>query len=64
MKGVTRPGQVKRIAGEGMPVMDRPTHGDLIVKFTVAFPTNISAEQAVALRELFKEAAWHGHDEL
>ena len=62
---VTRPGQVVRVVGEGMPVYERGGRGDLFVTYTVAFPSVVSETQAVTLKELFKEAEWsHEHDEL
>ena len=50
-EGVTRPGQVVKIGGEGMPVFEKGgKKGDLYVKYVVAFPTKVSAEQGVKLR--------------
>ena len=60
--GVTRPGQVRRFVGEGMPVFERGAKGDLVVTYSIAFPKSISESQAKQLRSMFAEAAWH--DEL
>eukprot|EP00887_Chlorella_sp_A99_P000337 scaffold13.g337.t1 len=64
--GVTRPGEVRRLEGEGMPVFERSTKGNLYVTFSVAFPASVSESQAAQLRSLFDEAQWQrpAHDEL
>jgi DnaJ family protein B protein 11 len=62
--GVTRPGQVVKVPGEGMPVFDKAgRRGDLYVTYSVAFPAAVTEPQKKALRELFAKAEW-GHDEL
>lgn len=44
-KGVTQPGFVQTIKGEGMPLFERPTsHGDLFVEYNVVLPTRLSEE--------------------
>ena len=44
-KGVTQPGYVQTIKGEGMPLFERPTsHGDLFVEYIVVLPTELSKE--------------------
>jgi DnaJ-related protein SCJ1 len=44
-KGVTQPGFVQTIKGEGMPLFERPTsHGDLFVEYNVVLPTKLSKE--------------------
>jgi DnaJ-related protein SCJ1 len=44
-KGVTQPGFVQTIKGEGMPLFERPTsHGDLFVEYNVVLPTKLSEE--------------------
>lgn len=51
--GITIPGQVVRILGEGMPVYGNEIkHGDLIVTYTVEFPDSLTAAQAAALKQL------------
>lgn len=45
-QGVTIPGQVQRIKGEGMPKHeDESKYGDLLVTYKVVFPTELSQEQ-------------------
>ncbi len=44
-KGVTQPGFVQTIKGEGMPFFERPTsYGDLFVEYNVVLPTKLSKE--------------------
>ena len=44
-KGVTQPGFVQTIKGEGMPLFERPTsHGDLFIEYNVVLPTKLSKE--------------------
>ncbi|KAI8463320.1 MAG: DNAJ heat shock family protein [Monoraphidium minutum] len=51
--GVTRPGDVQRVAGEGMPLFQHPDRkGDLFVTYTVDFPAALSEEQKAAARTL------------
>lgn len=61
-KGVTRPGEVRRFTGEGMPVFERGSKGDLVVTFSVAFPKAVSEAQAKQLQAMFAKTTWH--DEL
>lgn len=51
--GVTRPGSVHKVPGEGMPVFDSAAKGDLYVTYTVDFPAALSEEQKAAVRSLF-----------
>jgi len=51
--GVTKPMEVRKIKGEGMPVHNFPSQtGDLHVKFNVRFPKTLSEAQVAALRDL------------
>jgi len=55
---VIKPGDVREIPNEGMPIHKRPfDKGSLIVKFSVKFPDSISAEQAQALTKVLPEPA-------
>ena len=59
--GVTVPGHVVRLPGEGMPLFEHPDrHGDLFVTVTVAFPKALSEKQKATVRDTFKGM----HDEL
>lgn len=42
-EGVTQPGFVQTITGEGMPVFQGNMYGDLYVEYTVVLPTEINA---------------------
>ncbi|TFY82119.1 hypothetical protein EWM64_g1895 [Hericium alpestre] len=43
-KGVTQPGFVQVLKGEGMPHYEQHTYGDLFVEFNVVLPTVLSAD--------------------
>ncbi|KAJ7773235.1 hypothetical protein B0H16DRAFT_1304596 [Mycena metata] len=62
-KGVTQPGFVQTIEGEGMPHFERPTFGDLYVEYNVVLPVEISPQTRRKLTEAF-HASGSGHDEL
>jgi DnaJ family protein B protein 11 len=52
--GVTRPGDVQRVPGEGMPVYGAEhTRGDLFVTYAVDFPAALTDAQKAAVREMF-----------
>jgi len=53
-QGVTKPFQVIKIDGEGMPLRDDPTSfGDLYVKVEIAFPSKLSESQIQAVGNAF-----------
>ncbi|EJF64934.1 DnaJ-domain-containing protein [Dichomitus squalens LYAD-421 SS1] len=65
--GVTQPGYVQTIKGEGMPIFDTPSeHGDLYVEYNVVLPTEISPETKKRLHAAFHPEATGSHptDEL
>jgi DnaJ family protein A protein 2 len=50
-KEVIKPGDLKEISNEGMPVPSRPyEHGNLYIKFTIKFPDKLNADQINSLR--------------
>lgn len=51
--GVTKPGEVRKIKGEGMPIYETTRFGDLYVTFTVVFPDSLSEEQKEVIRNTF-----------
>ncbi|KXN89110.1 hypothetical protein AN958_06311 [Leucoagaricus sp. SymC.cos] len=62
-KGVTQPGFVQVINGEGMPEFEKSTHGDLFVEYNVVLPLEISTQTRQKLVEAFYGTA-SSHDEL
>ena len=42
--GVTQPGFVQTITGEGMPIFGKPFRGDLFVEYNVVLPMEISPQ--------------------
>jgi DnaJ-related protein SCJ1 len=42
--GVTQPGHVDTIPGEGMPIYHLSGHGDLFVEYQVVFPPTLSTK--------------------
>ncbi|KAL0954957.1 hypothetical protein HGRIS_003889 [Hohenbuehelia grisea] len=56
-KGVTQPGFVQKIAGEGMPIHQKTSFGDLFVEYNVVLPVELSQ---TAKRKLME--AFHGVD--
>ncbi|KAL5526572.1 SCJ1 [Sanghuangporus sanghuang] len=62
-QGVTQPGFVQIIKGEGMPVWQESKFGDLFVEYTVVLPTEISPELRHKLTDAFHRHG-RGKDEL
>lgn len=53
-KEVTRPKEVRRFKGEGMPVYESLKKGDLFVTFEVDFPKSLSDAQREAIKSILK----------
>jgi DnaJ-related protein SCJ1 len=54
--GVTKPGLVMTVPGEGMPMYeDSDRFGDLHVEFTIKFPTTVTDEQKEGFKKLLKK---------
>jgi len=52
--GIIKPGDIMRAIGLGMPVKSQPeSFGDLIIKFNIEFPEELSPEQEHLLNEAF-----------
>jgi len=52
--GIIKPGTVMKVPNLGMPVKGQPdTYGDLIIKFTIVFPTELTPQQEHLLNEAF-----------
>ena len=51
--GVTQPGEVVTIPGEGMPQFESPSiRGQLFIKFSILFPSKFDEAQKAKLREV------------
>jgi len=56
-EGVTVPGLVRRVPGEGMPVHNKhKKHGDLIVTYEVDFPAKLDDKTKEEVKKLFERA--------
>ncbi|KAJ8072515.1 DnaJ- protein scj1 [Marasmius tenuissimus] len=63
-KGVTQPGYVQVVEGEGMPLQENHNlHGDLYVEYNVVLPSQISPHTRRKLTEAFQPSDSR-HDEL
>ncbi|KAJ8565850.1 hypothetical protein K7X08_008426 [Anisodus acutangulus] len=51
-KGITKPKEVRKFKGEGMPLHYSNKKGDLYVKFEVLFPTSLSGDQKKQIKEI------------
>ncbi|EPQ54080.1 DnaJ-domain-containing protein [Gloeophyllum trabeum ATCC 11539] len=64
-KGVTQPGYVQTIKGEGMPRFENPSqHGDLYIEYNLVLPTELSPELRKKLSEAFHGSGHSSKDEL
>ncbi|XP_062208422.1 dnaJ protein ERDJ3B-like [Phragmites australis] len=52
-KGVTKPNEVRRFKGEGMPLYQSNKRGDLYIKFEVTFPKTLTDDQKAKLKSIF-----------
>ncbi|KAG6813911.1 hypothetical protein H0H92_005760 [Tricholoma furcatifolium] len=57
-KGVTQPGFVQTIKGEGMPIFEQSTHGDLFVEYNVVLPVEIPPQTRRSKSSLTRHAIW------
>ncbi|CAI0457063.1 unnamed protein product [Linum tenue] len=51
-QGITKPKEVKKIKGEGMPLYASNKKGDLYVTFEVLFPNSLTQEQKTKIKEV------------
>ncbi|KAF3793280.1 DnaJ protein [Nymphaea thermarum] len=49
-KGITRPKEVRRFKGEGMPLYMSSKKGDLYITFEVLFPTSLTEDQKAKIK--------------
>ncbi|MFS7901621.1 putative DnaJ domain, Chaperone J-domain superfamily [Helianthus anomalus] len=52
-KGITKPKEVKKFKGEGMPLHFSNKKGDLYVTFEVLFPTSLTDDQKTKIKDIF-----------
>ncbi|KAG6331942.1 hypothetical protein ID866_7149 [Astraeus odoratus] len=63
--GVTQPGYVQVIEGEGMPVFGQSSHGNLYIEYNVVLPLELGPDTRQKLGEVFYGSAnGRGKDEL
>jgi len=54
---IIKPGDVKEISGEGMPVPSRPyEQGNLYIKFSIKFPDKLSSDQVTGLHKFLPKS--------
>ncbi|KAL0459748.1 UNVERIFIED_CONTAM: DnaJ protein ERDJ3B [Sesamum latifolium] len=51
-KGITKPKEVRKFIGEGMPLHFSNKKGDLYVTFEVLFPTSLTEDQKTKIKEI------------
>ncbi|KAA8549101.1 hypothetical protein F0562_000785 [Nyssa sinensis] len=49
-KGITKPKEVRKFKGEGMPLHFSSKKGDLYVAFEVLFPTSLTEDQKTKIK--------------
>lgn len=49
-QGITKPKEVRKFQGEGMPLYLSTKKGDLYVTFEVLFPTSLTEDQKTKIR--------------
>jgi len=51
--GITIPGEMQTLKGEGMPLLDQARkQGDMHVTYTIAFPKQLNESQKKCIKEL------------
>lgn len=53
VQGITKPKEVRKFKGEGMPLHLSNKKGDLYVTYEVLFPSSLTEEQKTKIREIF-----------
>ena len=50
---IVTPGKTKVVSGEGMPLSNDPTtRGDLVIEFSIQFPTSLNMQQKQSLKQI------------
>lgn len=52
VQGITKPTEVRKFKGEGMPLHFSTKKGDLYVTFEVLFPTSLTEDQKTKIKEI------------
>lgn len=52
-QGITKPKEVKKFKGEGMPLHFSTKKGHLYITFEVLFPTSLTADQKEKIKAVF-----------
>jgi DnaJ family protein B protein 11 len=52
-QAITKPKEVRKFKGEGMPLHFSTKKGDLYVKFEVLFPTSLTEDQKEKIKAVF-----------
>ncbi|KAG9102988.1 DnaJ- protein scj1 [Ceratobasidium sp. 370] len=58
--GITQPGYVQTIEGEGMPIFEGTGHGDLYIQYNVVLPSSLNSDLKQKLSEAFAGRAGAG----
>ncbi|KAI0511632.1 hypothetical protein KFK09_012262 [Dendrobium nobile] len=53
MNGITKPKEIRKFKGEGMPVHMSSKKGDLHVTFEVSFPRSLTEDQKTKIKQIF-----------
>jgi DnaJ homolog subfamily B member 11 len=51
-QGITKPKEIRKFKGEGMPLYQSNKKGDLYVTFEVLFPKTLTADQKAKLKDV------------
>lgn len=51
-QGITKPKEVRKFKGEGMPLHFSNKKGDLYITFEVLFPTSLSEDQKTKIKAI------------
>lgn len=57
-EGITQPGFVIKVSGEGMPKHQKSEKGDLYVKINVLMPTELTEKQKEIAKVLFNKRSY------
>ncbi len=55
----TQSGELFRLRGKGMPILNRNAHGDLLVRANVEIPTNLNSDQRAKLQAFAESVGQH-----